>query len=139
MGTIGYLFTDQVPNSIPVYDCYTDLWHDHMLVPNDETCGGGDVHYVRRVGWISTVPFNNSVHVYRCWDSFATNHFISADPNCEGKTTEGPLGYLAAMPLFPQKQFVSLSNHDRSDHRDNLVTTAEPPQERDFGARTSFP
>jgi hypothetical protein len=102
MGTIGYLFTDQVPNSVPVYDCYIDSRHNHMLVPNDETCGGGDVHYLRRVGWISTVPFNNSFQVYRCWNSVATNHFISADPTCEGKITEWPMGYLAEMPLFPQ-------------------------------------
>jgi hypothetical protein len=101
MGIIGYLFTDQVPNSIPLYDCYSDSWHDHRLVPNDETCGGGDVHYLRRVGWISTVPFNNSFQVYRCWDSVETNHFISAEPDCEDKTTVGPLGYLAAMPVFP--------------------------------------
>jgi hypothetical protein len=132
VGTIGYLFTDQVPNSVPVYDCYIDSRHNHMLVPNDETCGGRDVHYLRRVGWISTVPFNNSFHVYRCWDSVATNHFISADPNCEGKITEWPMGYLAEMPLFPQNQFVSLSNYDRSDHHYNWVTTAEPLQEYDF-------
>ncbi len=137
-GILGYLFADEAPNSIPVYDCYIDFWHDHMLVPNDETCGGGDVHYLRRAGWISTVPFNNSIQVYRCWDSAATNHFMSTDPNCEGKTTEWPMGYLATMPPLLQNQFVALSNYYRFDQQDNWVTTAKPPQEYEFEFRFGY-
>lgn len=136
--TIGYLFTDEVPNSVPVYDCYIDFWHDHMLVPNDNTCGCGDVHYLRRAGWISTVPFDNSIQVYRCWDEAATNHFISTDPNCEGKTTEWPMGYLATIPSLPENQFVALSNYYWQDQQDNWVTTTKPPQEYAFQARLGY-
>lgn len=135
---IGYLFTDQVPNSIPLYDCYIDYWHDHMLVPNDATCGGGDVRYLRRVGWISTVPFDHSTPTYRCWDQSATNHFISTEPSCEGKKTEYLMGYLAIMPPLPQNQFVALSNYDRSDQRDNWATTAKPPREYAFEFRLGY-
>jgi len=135
---MGYLFTEEVPNSVPVYDCYIDFWTDHMLVPNDATCGGGNVQYLRRVGWISTVELNNSVRVYRCFDAVATNHFISADPNCEGATTEWPMGYLTVQPPFPANEFVALSGYYDAGRQDNWATTASPPGEYAFESRFGY-
>jgi hypothetical protein len=134
--TIGYLFTDEVPNSIPLYDCYIDSWNDHVLVPNDKSCGGE--RYLRPVGWISTVPFANSIRVYRCWDPAALNHFISTDPNCEGKTTEWPMGYLAVLPPLPQNQFVALSNYHNPNLQDNWATTSKPPLDYLFLSRIGY-
>lgn len=135
---MGYLFTEEIPNSVPVYDCYIDYWTDHMLVPNDATCGGGNVQYLRRVGWVSTVPFDDSVLVYRCFDATATNHFISTDPNCEGATTEWPVGYLAVQPPFPENEFVALSGYYDTGRQDNWATTTSPPGEYAFEARLGY-
>jgi hypothetical protein len=136
--TIGYLFTDQIPNSLPVYDCYIEFWDDHMLVPGDESCGGGEVHRLGKVGWISTLPFPNSVLVYRCYDEAATNHFISKDPSCEGKTVEWPIGYLADVPPIPQPPFVALSDYFSSAIQDNWVTTTLPPESYTFTGRLGY-
>ena len=136
--TIGYLFTDKTPHSVPLYDCYVESQNDHMLVPNDKTCGGGNVRYLHRIGWISTVPFHNSIQIYRCWDSSTTNHFVSADPNCEGKETEWSLGYIAKMPPLPQNQFIALSNYFNPGQKDNWSTTIKPPQEYEFKFRFGY-
>ncbi|MBX0330169.1 hypothetical protein K2Z83_21095 [Oscillochloris sp. ZM17-4] len=136
--TIGYLFTDQVANSIAVYDCYIESWHDHMLVPNDSTCAGGNVSYLRQIGWISTVPFTNSIQVYRCWDAAITNHFISTDPACAGKQTEWPMGYLATMPPLPHNQFVALSTYDHIGQQDTWATTANTPPAYAFQSRLGY-
>ena len=135
---MGYLFTEEVPNSVPVYDCFIDFWTDHMLVPNDATCGGGNVKYLRRAGWISTVQFDDSILVYRCFDAVATNHFISTDPNCDGGTTEWPMGYLAVQPPFPVNEFVALSGYYGAGRQDNWATTTSPPGEYAFEVRFGY-
>lgn len=134
--TIGSLFTDEVPNSEPVYDCYIDFWTDHMLTVGDPSCGNGS--YLRKIGWISTVPFDNSVQVYRCWDMALANHFASTDPNCEGKTTEESMGYLATLSPFPQNEFIALSDYYDSNQEDSWVTVSDPPTEYVFQSRIGY-
>ncbi len=103
VNTIGYLFTDAVENSIPVYDCTIPAWRDHMLVPGDADCGGRDIELNSRAGWISTVPFLHSQAIYRCFDAQKNNHFISKDAACDGKTLEWRMGY-AAQEEIPGQQ-----------------------------------
>ena len=135
MGTIGYLFTDQIPNSISVYDCYIAGTTDHML---DINAACGSATNLRRMGWISTVPFANSLAVYRCYDAGVSNHFISTDSACEGKTTEWLIGYLATMPTFPEPQFVALSGYYSSALRDHWETTTTPPSSYAFQSRFGY-
>lgn len=132
----GYLFTDRITNSKPVYDCYIDSWKNHMLTVDDQTCNGGI--YLRQIGWISTVPFNNSIQAYQCWNSNAANHFISTDPKCEGAITQQSMGYLATMSPFPQNKFVALSSYYRSNQHDNRVTIINPPDEQEFESRIGY-
>lgn len=134
--TVGYLFTDQIPNSKPVYDCYIDFWDDHMLTIDDPTCGNAT--YLRRVGWISTIPFDNSVQVYRCFDEARTNHFVSTDPNCEGQDTEWSMGYLAVKSPLPPNEYVALSSYYRPAQQDNWTTTTKPPVAYQFEARLGY-
>ncbi|NTV99745.1 MAG: hypothetical protein HGA19_00395 [Oscillochloris sp.] len=82
--------------SDPVYDCYIDFWDDHMLVPEDQDCA--DAQNLGLMGYISSVPFSDSLPIYRCFDAQATNHFMSLDTDCNGKTFEWLAGYLAAKP-----------------------------------------
>jgi len=136
--TIGYLFTDQIPNSIPVYDCFIPFWNDHMLVPNDATCDDNGVQPLGRAGWISTVPFANSIPVYRCWDAQATNHFLSVDQACNGKAMEWRLGYLADAPQFPSPDFVALSRYEDPVEQDTWVTNSLPPENYTFKTRLGY-
>ncbi len=135
-GMLGYLFTAEIPNSVPVYDCYIPFWDDHMLVPGDASCDGNP--NLRRVGWISTVPFANSIAVYRCWDENATNHFISADPACAGAETEWRLGYLASGQSLPKNDYIALSNYHNSTVIDSWSTTKLPPVEYAFEQRLGY-
>jgi hypothetical protein len=136
VGTIGYLFTDSIPGSQAVYDCYIAGSNDHMLTLDDPTCAGAS--YLRRVGWISTAPFTNSVAVYRCWDAAATNHFLSTDPGCEGKVTEWRMGYVAQLPVLPQNEYNALSDYYHMSNEDNWVTTAMPPVAYSFISRLGY-
>ena len=96
--TLGFLYTaPPEPHALPIYDCYLSREGDHMLDILD-TCGApGDpnVRNLRQMGWISTVSFPGARQVYRCFDPATLNHFVSADPGCEGHQTEWPIGYLA--------------------------------------------
>ena len=134
--TIGYLFTDEIPNSKPVYDCYNASWNDHMLVVDDPTCEGQT--YLRQVGWISSVSFEPSIGVYRCFDNAVTNHFISSDPTCEGKTTEWLMGYLAIEPPLPQNQFIALSSYYEETQNDHWDTIASISQNYTFEQRIGY-
>jgi hypothetical protein len=133
--TMGYLFTDQIPNSISVYDCYIAGSADHMIDVN-ATCDGAT--NLRRMGWISTVPFANSVAVYRCYDAGASNHFISTDSTCEGKTSEWLIGYFATMPVFPDPPFVALSGYYSSAQQDHWETSTTPPSAYAFQSRLGY-
>lgn len=119
--TLGYLYvTKPSANAIPLYDCYLSNERDHMVDINSDCGAPGNpaVRNLRQMGWISTVPFGNSRRVYRCLDRNTPdpgvpNHFVSADPACEGKETEWPIGYLApftfadALPGSPFYQYTS--------------------------------
>ena len=76
--------------------------------------------------------------VYRCFDLANTNHFISADPNCEGATTEWPMGYLAVQPPFPENKFVALSGYYDAGQQDNWATTVSPPGSYAFETRFGY-
>lgn len=134
-GIVGYLFTDEIPNSKPLYDCYIEGWGDHMPSPLSD-CEGA--RYLRRMGWISTVPFSDSALSYRCWDTAQNNHFISTDPNCEGKTMDWSLGYLALQPDIPENEFVALSGYYRSDYDDSWVTTSKISETYEFKERYGY-
>jgi hypothetical protein len=136
--TIGYLFTDQIENTMPVYDCYIDFWDDHMLVPGDQSCGGGNVKLLGRIGWIATKPFTNSIQIYRCFDEGATNHFVSTNPNCEGKRLEWSMGYLAQLSPIPSNQYVALSSYDNPNLQDTWVTTTTPSNTYTFDRRLGY-
>ncbi|MEI6047142.1 MAG: hypothetical protein WCS37_22600, partial [Chloroflexota bacterium] len=93
--TLGYLFTVQPStNAQPIFDCYLSQEKDHMLdiLAN---CGNPNVINLRQMGWLSSAPFPNSRQIYRCFDPATLNHFVSADSNCEGKSTEWLIGYVA--------------------------------------------
>jgi hypothetical protein len=90
---LGYLFTDQVPNSKPVYDCYQPMSGDHFLSADPSGCG--TAKYLRRAGWIASAPFANSAQLYECINTAKHDRYASIDPTCEGNKTGQPMGYLA--------------------------------------------
>lgn len=98
-GRLGYLWVQPLDDGQPIYDCYIDYWDDHMVGVPPTRCG--EASTLRQLGWVSFAPGPNEVQIFRCWDAANTNHSVSRDPECGGKTTEWPIGYLAATPEVP--------------------------------------
>jgi len=101
ISTIGYLLPYRESNFYSLYECYIPGWQDYMpsvadpSVFNWEHCENvGDV-FIRRIGWISKIQtLDANVPLYRCFDEQNLDHFLSTDPNCEGKTKEYLIGYV---------------------------------------------
>jgi hypothetical protein len=98
--TLGALFTEQVPNSMPLYDCYLPIQGDHMLSAVAD-CEGPEAFDLRRLGWIAQDALDGGVRVFRCYERARVRHFVSRDSACAGATNEGQLGWLAPPPQFP--------------------------------------
>jgi hypothetical protein len=98
---VGYLLSYPENNFRSLYECYIPIWQDYMpsiadpSVFNWEHCENvGDV-FIRRIGWISKIQtLDATVPLYRCFDEQNRDHFLSTDPNCEGKTKEYLIGYI---------------------------------------------
>jgi hypothetical protein len=99
--TLGALYTDRVPNSAPLYDCYLPVQGDHML-SSERNCEGPMAFYQGRLGWIAQYPFEGATQIFRCYEPARARHFVSRDPTCAGATSEFPLGWLAQAPQFAQ-------------------------------------
>jgi hypothetical protein len=100
VATLGALFTDRVPNSIPLYDCYLPVQGDHMISISAD-CEGPQAVDLRRLGWIAQSAFDGAIEIFRCYESGRVRHFVSTDPACAGVTAEGSLGWLAPTAEFP--------------------------------------
>jgi hypothetical protein len=74
----------------PIYGCLHGT-SDHFL-SRSATCEGWTV--LGREGYAFNGDLAGGVEIYRCWTGH--DHFVSTDPNCEGTTTEFPLGRVAA-------------------------------------------
>jgi hypothetical protein len=91
-GRLGLMAIANEPGTVPVWICRDD-WDSFLST--DESCEGATV--VRQMGnriWTEPPEHLASHQVFRCrasWDEL----FESADPDCEGQTVVGPLGYLA--------------------------------------------
>lgn len=132
---VGYLFTANIPHSKPVYDCYIDIWDDHMI---STIADCEETKYLRRLGWISEIEFPGSKLIYRCFDIVANNHFISSDPQCNGAVTEWPIGYLVTHDAITPNEFVALSGYYDESIDDNWVTTGVPAQSYEFEKRLGY-
>lgn len=98
---LGYLLPYLKDGFQPLYDCYIPIWNDYMVssanpsLKNWEHCESDGDTFVRTIGWISqTKTEDANLPLYRCFDQQNTDHFLSTDPNCEGKKTEHLIGYL---------------------------------------------
>ncbi|MFJ7206532.1 hypothetical protein ACIQWR_23740 [Streptomyces sp. NPDC098789] len=88
-GGMGRLYTAATPGTHPLYLCV--VRGDHF-VSTEVNCEGQQ--YVTRLGWVLSYPQPGvaSAPLYRCLDA-GRQLFESNDPNCEGQTVGGPLGY----------------------------------------------
>jgi hypothetical protein len=99
LAALGTLYTQPVPNSIPLYDCYLPIQGDHMLSRLAD-CEGPQAINMRRLGWIAQDALDGGVQIFRCYEPARARHFISTDPACTGATVEGSFGWLAPAPDF---------------------------------------
>ena len=89
-GSLGWLYTSQVPGTIPLYMC--KVWGGvDTFTSQASNCEGQQ--YLSQLGFINTAPPAGvaSRVVRRCL--VGGEHFDSNDYNCEGQTAEGILGY----------------------------------------------
>ncbi len=89
-GSLGRAYTTQLPGTHPLYRCRVNT---DYFTSYDSACEGrvplGLLAYFLD-GASGTQP---SAPVYRCLVRSSGDHMESGDPNCEGQTSEGSLGY----------------------------------------------
>ena len=87
--TLGYLLEAAGPGRVALYSCRTG--GDDQFLSTDPGCEGREG--LGREGWLYAVPpaTEETVPLYRCT---TTHHFASVRADCEGRHTEGLLGYL---------------------------------------------
>jgi phospholipase C len=94
--TLGYLFDTVEPNGYTLYGCQTTGDANDQFLSQAANCDGQTV--LRAEGNVYGSPPADlaTQPLYRC---FAPgDHFVSADPACEGKTTQVLLGYAPKSP-----------------------------------------
>jgi hypothetical protein len=81
------LYRDPQPGTVLLYECAVG---DHNLLTRDPGCEGQQP--LGPVGWIFDQPGANTIPIRRCYVA-SGDHFISADPACEGQLAEQLLGH----------------------------------------------
>jgi hypothetical protein len=82
------LFRNQVPGTVPLFECRVG---GHNLLTRDPLCEGQ--FPLGPVGYIYDQPMPGTGLIWRCLVPGNGDHFISPDPHCERQRTEGALGY----------------------------------------------
>jgi hypothetical protein len=79
-----------VRGTVPLFECRVG---GHNMLSLDPGCEGANQQPLGPVGHIFIAPMPGWAPIYRCRVLANGDHFISADPNCEGQIKEGQLGY----------------------------------------------
>jgi hypothetical protein len=83
-----YLWRDPRPGTHMLYECRVG---QHNLLTPDPGCEAQ--HPMGPVGYIHDAAAPDTAPLYRCYVPGSGDHFVSADPACEGQRTERLLGY----------------------------------------------
>ncbi len=89
--TLGHLYqSPQQGATVPFYGCKSGST-DYFVSLNRD-CEGTRILGINGYGYSAPVAGLNLVPMYRC--STGHDHFVSADPQCEGQSTQQLLGYV---------------------------------------------
>ena len=101
---LGYLASTGATGFHPLYECYIAAAADYLIYTGDPAtnnwtyCASANEKYVRKIGYAADVATTTATQaLYRCYDKANTDHFLSLDPNCEGKKVELRVGYIFPM------------------------------------------
>ncbi len=102
----------------PVYRAYSAKQTDHL---QGRTKGEGAPAYVEEgisfQVWAAPVADGRPLHRCRA----GTSHFLSNDAACEGKTSEGLVGYVASADTATTKPIYRCVSSDGKDHLSTLT------------------
>ena len=87
-----HLYREPAADTAMLYECRVG---NHDVLSLDVGCEG--LEPLGPVGYVSTVSVAGSVPLYRCRVGAGTDHFVSSDAGCEGKTLESMLGYALSL------------------------------------------
>jgi len=91
---IGYLLTYLDTGTSAVFDCIIAN-RDHMVGVSTAECSKPGVQILRTLGWVLTSYQENTIAMYRCYNSLTQDHSVSTNSNCTGLgTTEFRVGYI---------------------------------------------
>ena len=82
------LLHDAAPDTLPLYECLVGA---HNLITQSPTCEG--LRPLGPVGYAYTAPGPGRLALMRCYSRANGDHFVSADPGCEGQQVEQLLGF----------------------------------------------
>jgi hypothetical protein len=73
------------PPTVKLEDCVSD-WpgHPDHILSTDGQCVGGGYTRLRTAGWAYRDPQQNTLPLYRCYNSLEQHHFASNQSDCEG-------------------------------------------------------
>jgi hypothetical protein len=88
----------------------------------NEVYGGTAGYYYEMVAFaVYNSPIDaNMVSLDRCWVTNIGNHFATTNPNCEGQTSDGSLGYVSTTHRAGTTELYRFWN----GYKDHLVTTS---------------
>ncbi len=98
--TLGSLLSTAQSGTQAIYGCVATGTQDHFL-SSDSTCGGQTVLMQEGYIYTSQPAGIATIQLYRCHLQRSTGRddYVSADPNCEGYTNDGTLGFALATAL----------------------------------------
>mmetsp|Transcript_20152 Transcript_20152/g.17297 ORF Transcript_20152/g.17297 Transcript_20152/m.17297 type:complete len:468 (+) Transcript_20152:271-1674(+) len=99
-GVAFYLFTEQPPNTVPVYRYWSESAQDHFYTTNNQEIGTttpgqtGNHGYTFEgvIGHAFVDQFESDVAVYRYWKASVGDHFYTTDASEVGVTISGQVG-----------------------------------------------
>jgi hypothetical protein len=95
--SLGEMLLVQEPGTIPWYSCRSGT---DVFTSVSSSCEGSTVIGQEGFAYLNPPAGIPTVEVYRCHTAPPATHFDSLDPTCEGKISDGPLGYLLAVHPF---------------------------------------
>ena len=90
--TMGLIPANSVEGTHPLYDC---LLEGNRISSRFTSCEGGISNGIMGFAWSDAAP--GRIPLFRCFIELAgggLDHFLSLDPQCEGATNEGIIGYI---------------------------------------------
>jgi hypothetical protein len=81
--SMGYVLTAEARHTVPLYDCYIDMWDDYIVgITSCEDVSG--FTFLRQIGWVYAGQRPHTSPLYRCWNVETLKHSVSRDIDCEG-------------------------------------------------------